>query len=294
MKEKFEEVGFNKKTHDLIEKVSSILQDYAKQGYRLTLRQLYYQLVSRDYIPNQVKEYNKLSRTVTRLRMGGYIDWDAIEDRLRIPKIPYSADDPSDALGDLISQYRLDRMENQDVYIEVWTEKDALSGIMERVTRKYHIRLVVNRGYSSASAMYSAMYRFKRQKDEGKECYVLYLGDHDPSGLDMDRDIDERLKKFFLYGVNVKRLALTSSQIERYNPPENPAKLSDPRAGWYTDEFGFSSWEVDALEPRVLTDLLTEEIEELIDLDKFNAKLVLEELHKDKLLDISENTDWGD
>jgi hypothetical protein len=273
MKEQFtEKLSLNKENKIRLEIVNNIIKEYTTQGYRLTLRQLYYQLVSRDIIQNNKKEYQKLSSLLVKGRMFGIVDWYAIEDRTRQPYIPYSVDDVADAIEDTISQYRLDRMKNQDVYIEVWVEKDALSGVLKRITSKYHITLVVNKGYGSASSMYDASNRIKKAIEQNKECHILYLGDFDPSGMNMVDDIKNRFKEFEAE-VIVNRIALTREQIKKYNPPPNFAKMTDPRAKAYVKEFGDKSWEVDALNPKILNELLTKEIETLIDLEKYQEIL---------------------
>lgn len=243
--------------------IEGILSEYLDDGYKLTLRQLYYQLVSRGIIPNEKQEYQKLSNLLKKGRMAGVVDWNAIEDRIRVPKLPYWVHDIQDALDDTVSSYRLNRMQGQENNIEVWVEKDALSSILYRVTSKYHIRLMVNRGYSSVTAMHDA----SRRLSEGDT--ILYFGDHDPSGLDMIRDIEDRLGEFGK-PINVVQVALNMEQIRLYEPPPNPTKVSDPRAGWYLEEYGETSWELDALPPEVLTKLLTENIESRIDLDKYH------------------------
>jgi hypothetical protein len=282
MKEAFvEKLKLNTANKQRLEIVNSIIEEYSKQGYRLTLRQLYYQLVSRDIIANSLKEYSKLSNLLVQGRMAGIVDWDAIEDRIRRPFVPYWVLDIDHAIDDTIRQYRLDRMRNQDVYIEVWVEKDALSGVLKRITSHYHVNLMVNRGYSSCTAMHDAAERIKEQQDE-KTCYILYLGDHDPSGVDMVRDIKDRLLEFGAE-VEVKRIALNQDQIKKYNPPPNPAKIKDPRAKAYIAEFGNTSWEVDALNPKTLHELVRKNIEELIDIDLFEAMVEQENNDKKEL-----------
>lgn len=262
--------------------INEIIKEYASQGYRLTLRQLYYQLVSRDLIPNKVSEYAKLSTLLVKGRMAGVVDWNAIEDRIRVPHIPYYVSGKSNAIEDTISQYRLNRQVNQEVYIELWVEKDALSGVLKRITHHYHIHLMVNRGYSSCSAMHDAYKRLKHQERLGKDLYILYLGDHDPSGLDMIRDIQDRLEEFGVFPT-VKPIGLTQAQIKKYNPPPNPAKITDPRAKWYFEEHGNTSWEVDALKPEVLHSLVKHNVEKLIDLDKFEQIRAQEDVDKEQL-----------
>ena len=214
--------------------------------------------------------------------MAGIVDWDAIEDRIRVPQIPYWVNGVDDALEDTINHYRLDRQKGQDSYIEVWCEKDALSGILSKVTEKYHIKLMVNRGYSSATAMYKASKRFLWAGRQDKELHILYLGDHDPSGIDMIRDVEDRLFGFGA-NVNVDHIALTQEQIGIYDPPPNPAKISDPRADWYIQVFGEVSWEVDALTPQVLNNVLTEHILDLIDEEQYKFRMGQEEVDKRKI-----------
>ncbi len=252
-----------------LQQINDIIEEYNAQNYRLTLRQLYYQLVSRDVIPNKSEEYAKLSVLLGKGRMAGFVDWDAIEDRIRRPYIPYWVHDVPDAINDTIKQYRLDRQNNQDNYIEVWVEKDALSGVLKRVTSEYHVNLMVNRGYSSITAMHDAYNRFARAERMGQSGIILYLGDHDPSGIDMVRDISSRLTEFGV-SVDIQHIALTDEQIARYNPPPNPTKISDPRAKEYLKRYGNTCWEVDALRPDVLHNLVVSSIESNIDIDKFN------------------------
>lgn len=267
MKQQFDsELRLSKANRIMLERINTILEEYRNDGYVLTLRQLYYQLVSKDIIPNNDREYAKLSNILKKGRMAGIVDWSAIEDRVRVPKLPYWVRDVQHAIQDTIEQYRINRMQGQQRNIEIWVEKDALSNVLFRVTSKYHIRLMVNRGYSSISAMYDA-HRRLRSGD-----VILYFGDHDPSGKDMVRDIREWMEEFGRE-VDVRPVALTMEQIRRFNPPPNPAKITDPRAKWYIREYGRTSWELDALPPRELIRLAEEAVEELIDLDQYNRCL---------------------
>jgi hypothetical protein len=271
-----------------IQGVNSVIDEYTDLGYKITLRQLYYQLVTKNIVANEQKEYKKLSKLLTKGRMEGDVDWDAIEDRLRVPRIPYSFDSVAEAIQDTAETYRIDRQWCQDNYIEVWVEKDAISGILYQITRDYHVRLMVNRGYSSCTAMESAARRFKNQIGIGKKCNILYLGDHDPSGVDMVRDIKKRLADFGVtQDIEVQKIGLTWEQIQEYQPPENPLKkkkggtddeddnddveFRDPREQAYYAEFGDRSWEVDALRPDVLDKVVRHGIESLIDMELFES-----------------------
>lgn len=274
-----QEPRWTQRTRELLTKIVEIVEDYQSQGYRMTLRQLYYQLVSKDIIPNQQKEYAKLSRILTEARMAGLVDWDFIEDRIRVPKFVNEFDDIDDAMNTITSVYRLQRWNDQENYVEVWVEKDALSGVLEPITEEYHVRLLVNRGYSSASAMHDSALRIRNATKQGKTCTILYFGDHDPSGEDMVRDIEDRLQGFGC-DLTIKKVALTMKQIERYNPPPNPAKMSDPRATEYVNKHGDESWELDALPPNVLVSLVRSELNKLIDMERY--KEIIEQENQDK------------
>jgi len=154
-----------------------------------------------------------------------------------------------------------------------------VSNILKKVSSFYHMRLVVNRGYSSCSAMYDAYNRFGRHDSKSM---ILYVGDYDPSGLDMIRDIRERLETFGLENFELIHTALTRDQIDEYNPPPNPAKITDPRADWYILNHGKDSWELDALKPEVLEEIVEGNVKRNIDLPKFLS--MSEKEKKDKKL----------
>lgn len=282
-KEEFrDKLHLNKKNITQLNTINKIIEEYAKEGYTLTLRQLYYQLVSRDVILNKVQEYSKLSTLLVKGRMGGVVDWESIEDRIRVPYLQYWVTGIQDAIEDTIEQYKLNRQEGQEVYIELWVEKDALSGVLKRITKYYHINLMVNRGYSSCTAMHDAYKRLKKEEMDEKNTVILYLGDHDPSGLDMIRDIEKRLNEFGVY-PDIIPIGLTMKQIKKYNLPPDPAKITDPRAKDYIKTYGEVSWEVDALNPKILHKLVRDNVEKLIDMDLFLEKIQKEERDKEIL-----------
>ena len=288
-KYKFRDIRMSKANKQRLYIINDIIEEYQTEGYTLTLRQLYYQLVTRDIIPNKQAEYSKLSLLLKEGRMAGLVDWAAIEDRLRKAQTPPSFDSPEEILDAVINQYEKPRMQGQPNYLEVWVEKDALSGVLKRVTEKYHVPLLVNRGYSSASAMYDAFMRFYyRGFQEGKPAKVIYLGDYDPSGLDMIRDISTRVYEFaesFAPDLDfqVLPIALTLEQIKKFNPPPNPAKTTDPRAKDFIARHGLTSWEVDALRPEVLNKTLDDAILGLIDVEQYKEVVNSEESDKEKL-----------
>jgi len=307
---------------EMVRQMVEITNDYKSQGYRLTLRQLYYQMVSRNYIPNDQNCYGKLSSVLDDCRYSGVIDWDIIEDRGRVPFTPYYENSVADALEKTVRWYALDKKIGQPVYTELWTEKDAISSILKQSVEDYTITVGINKGFASSTAMYEAYTRFMKEIKNRRKVVVLYFGDHDPSGLDMIRDIQARLEGFMAKGrhqsffVNdldtddlenilydnreladridkcisakrvdetlkrtlfaqisvkkwfeVKHIGLTMEQIEEFDLPPNPAKFSDPRAKKYVQEHGDVSWEVDALSPTAILDIVRTSLDEVIDYD---------------------------
>lgn len=266
MKEAFEDWNPQRVTIETVAHAIGIIQEYQAQGLKLTLRQLYYQFVSRDLIPNTQRSYQKLGKTIGKARMAGLIDWNAIEDRGREPDVPNHFSDLDELIETALGAYKLDRWSGQEHYCELWVEKAALAGVLEPMARRYHVTLMVNKGYSSLSAMYESAKRIVKERG-GRWATVFYLGDHDPSGEDMVRDIQYRLNVFSGFsGIEVEKIALTREQIDRYGPPPNPTKLTDSRAKQYIKQHGRDSWEVDALEPRVLQKVVSSAIEGILDI----------------------------
>jgi hypothetical protein len=288
VRELFKAKNFRPDALDIINLVNSILDEYAAGGYLLTLRQVYYQLVARGHIPNSIESYKRIGDVVSDGRMAGLIDWAQIEDRARETVTPAFWDSPADILRACAAQYRTDWWITQPYHVEVLVEKQALEGILEPVARRFGVPFTANKGYLSQSMMYQISKRLLEHDSVGKDTLLLYLGDHDPSGLDMDRDIRDRLKVFTgdEFDFEVRRLALTRAQIDQYNPPENPAKISDSRATAYIAQHGASSWELDALEPSVLESLVTNAIEGVIKWELWNEAKKRQQAGRDKLQDM--------
>lgn len=254
----YKKIAFRQKSLDLINLINGVVTEYSKQGYELTLRQVYYQLVARGYIENNERSYKNIGNLINDGRLAGLIDWNSITDRTRNLRHNSHWDKPQDVIYGAKYSYLLDKWEGQPNYVEVWVEKDALVDIVGQACQPIDTPYFSCRGYTSQSEMWTAAQRFLRQNyREGR--YIIHLGDHDPSGIDMTRDIQERLEMFGA-DVFVKRVALTMNQIQTYNPPPNPAKITDSRASKYIDQFGDESWELDALEPKVITDLIKKQV----------------------------------
>lgn len=336
--------GWNADKRTVIDQMTEICEDYQSKGYILSLRQLYYQMVKANYIPNIDIVYKKLSSIKGEAFYGGEIDWESIEDRGRVPhQVGYDAD-IAGALSYAAKYYRLDRQIGQTNMVEIWTEKDAISSILKKITSRYGIKLCVNKGYTSDTAIYAAYVRFLEAIEEGKTCTILYFGDHDPSGLDMVRDIRERisfmfqngeriddifsekivnwamseegqdfydnvednddyyykdkedgkthfhwLKAYFEIKFKIIQIGLTMQQIIQYDLPPNPAKLTDPRAKGYIKKFGEVSWEVDALSPEIIEDIVETNIVANIDRNQYLAMRQKEDDEKAEILNIVSN-----
>lgn len=248
----------------LIAAANVIIEEYRQQGFQLTLRQLYYQFVSRDLIANSQKEYKRLGSVINDARLAGLIDWDSIEDRTRNLRALPHWDTPQQMIDSALSSYRRDKWEDQNTRVEVWIEKDALAGVIEPICNEVDVPFFACRGYTSQSEQWAAGQRFAGYVSQGLRVVLLHFGDHDPSGIDMTRDNKDRLTMFVEHhagdGIEVRRLALNMAQIEEHNPPPNPVKLTDSRAGGYQDNYGDESWELDALEPRIIRDLIAENV----------------------------------
>jgi hypothetical protein len=282
MKEQFQVIKFRASSLALIEQADRIIKEYQARGFTLTLRQLYYQFVSRDLVANKQTEYKRIGSIVNDARIAGLLDWSAIEDRTRNVKRPSVWESPEAIIEAVAEQYQEDPWLNQTYRPEVWIEKDALVGVIERVCRDHRVPFFACRGYVSQSEAYDAGKRFQRVRRGGQRPLVLHLGDHDPSGLDMTRDIGARISMFG-GSVEVRRLALNMAQIDHYSPPPNPAKETDARFEGYQEEFGDSSWELDALDPDVISDLIEAELAKVTDQDKWDDSLRAEEETKKDL-----------
>lgn len=285
----YKDIKFQQKSRELIELVNKVVNEYSAQGYELTLRQAYYQLVARGYIPNNECSYKNIGNLINDGRLAGLIDWHSITDRTRNLRSNGHWDNPADVIASARYSYLLDKWEGQPNYVEVWVEKDALVDIVGQACRPLDTPYFSCRGYTSQSEMWSAAQRFIYQRDRENRI-IIHLGDHDPSGIDMTRDIQERL---WLFGadVEVKRVALTMNQIDTYNPPPNPAKLSDSRCGKYIEQYGDESWELDALEPQVITDLITNEVTAFRNDEIYQAVCDKESREKEELRMLERNYD---
>lgn len=308
MKIFYKDHSFRGDSPDVISYVNQIVDEYQAQGYNLTLRQIYYQFVARNifsddrrYRPlggnkwtkdvngtkNCMPNYTMLSKVVSNARLAGLIDWSAIVDRTRHLNSLAHFDGPIDVLRAAKRSYHVDMWARQEYAIQVWIEKDALTGVIAGICNEWDIPYIAVRGYNSQSAMHKMAMMLASAAQDGKRLIILHLGDHDPSGIDMTRDNQDRLDMFLwhalTYNIEVKRLALNYNQVEQYSPPPNPAKMSDSRASSYVLEYGYESWELDALEPKVISDLIEDEILGMVDQDIWDKDVEREKEGKEQI-----------
>jgi hypothetical protein len=287
-------------TLEMIARANQICAEYRAQGFDLTLRQLYYQFVARGWLPNKQQSYDRLGVTCVKARENGMMDWNYLVDRTRNLQSVGHWDDPADILEAVARQFRIDKWAEAPHRVEVWVEKEALAGVIERAARAADVAWFSCRGYVSSSEIWGASMRLQEYLREGKSVTVLHLGDHDPSGLQMSEDIEKRLTQFVghhvgwrIQNLEVKRIALTQEQIDQYDPPPNPAKETDSRYQWYVDQTGLDeSWELDALDPNVIVDLVTQEVEALRDPDVWTEARREEQRHRRLLSVVKHN--WSE
>jgi hypothetical protein len=255
-------------TWQIISQANKFIEEYQAAGYVLTLRQLYYRFVAADLISNEERSYKNLGNAINTGRLIGQIDWNAIEDRGRGLLTWNGWRSPESAMRSTAYKYRWNgKWRNQPAYVEVWVEKQALESVVGRACSKFEVPHLACKGYLSQSEMWRASGRVDQQIN--KETIIIHLGDHDPSGIDMTSDNEYRLSHLFGTPVRFIRLALNMNQIEEHKPPPNPAKVTDSRYKQYVRDFGSSCWELDALPPEVLDNLISEELKKWIDVEQW-------------------------
>lgn len=285
---------------DVITQAEEICDDYASRGYSLTLRQLYYRFIATDAFPesrrdpelgtkNTDRNYKWLGGLVSDARLAGLIDWNHVVDRGR----EFHGGDagwpgPEAVLDWGAENYNVSRWDGQPNYAEVWVEKQALEDVIARPAGRWNVQYFACKGYVSQSSMHEAARRLAREERAGRQVTVLHLGDHDPSGIDMTRDIADRLAMFGVK-ADVRRIALNMDQVRAYDPPPSPAKITDSRARDYIEVYGTDSWELDALEPDVLENLIEGELTALIDMDLWREREQVERDERGILVAMHDN-----
>lgn len=288
---KYKKHDFRPASLDMIEQANKIIVEYLEQGLDLTLRQLYYQFVARGLLPNTQRSYSKLGSLINDARLAGLVDWSALEDRTRNLQGTVHEVSPKNAVSYVAENYKIDKWDTQDYRVEVWVEKEALIGVFASVCDELDLDYFACRGFVSQSEMWRAACRLRRYEQRGQEPVILHFGDHDPSGIDMTRDIKDRFDMFGVGSLRVERCALNMDQVEEHSPPPNPAKATDSRFRTYQDKFGNESWELDALEPLLLRELVRDHVFEFQDVDVWAEAEAREEQERSQLQSVSDS--WG-
>lgn len=289
--QEYKDFAFKAATYKLIAEINDIIGEYQESGDTMTVRQLYYQLVARDMIENTEKSYKRITGVVNDARLAGLIDWDAIEDRTRSFIRRNRWNSGNEILNGSARQFHMDMWKGQDTRVFCMVEKEALVGVLERVCNTFDVPILAARGYPSGTVLREFVEQDVLPYVEDQRILILHLGDHDPSGLDMTRDLRERIEMFAQSGsidVSLTRIALNMQQIDEQNPPPNPAKQTDARFKEYEKEFGDESWELDALTPAFLRSLVKGHIERHIDPVKWKARESLISSIKTRLKKVAE------
>lgn len=250
---------------------------------RLSVRQLFYQLVARGEIAKTEKEYGRVSEASVQLRLGGAVPYRKFADDSRTRKEIYTSKGLGDALESAHGHYRRNYWLDQPAHVEVWCEKAALSGVINPVCSRYGVPYVATRGFASLTLRYETGQAFK---ESGKQAVVLYFGDHDASGQTMSANLETELRLFYP-DVRVVRVALNPDQIADLRLPTRPGKRTDTRHAAFSAEFGDASVELDAMPPNLLEALVDDAIAGQIDRDAWARLQLIEEKERQSLADLA-------
>lgn len=278
------------KHKELIPIVNDILDQY---DFALTVRQIYYRLISDPYnlFENTRSKYTSFDRILTKAREQEEIDWTRIEDRTR-QSIGGEGKIDNETPEEFLQAY-LWTLKNcwqyydkklwlrQQNFIEIWVEKDALSSLVSQASQEYRVLVFPSRGYSSFTKVKEGIKRLYQNTEiisggvddaiTNKPTYVLHLADHDPSGLGMTQDLRNRFARYGAGFIKVERIALNIDQVRQSNLRPNPVKRADSRTADYVQSFGTECWELDALPPDELQKIIVTEIEKYIDQEAWEA-----------------------
>lgn len=277
--------------HAKTERMLEVAREVLREAHPMTVRQVYYQLVSRLVIENGRSAYQAVSKLLAEARKSGEVPWEWIEDRLRRPRAPGMWSGLPDYADTVRQCYRRDVWQDQPAYLEVWLEKDALSGIFEDVLRPYGVTLNVGRGFDGWSSIHAVAERFKERRNQGRETTIIYFGDFDPSGEDMFRSLRERLAECGSRPEMVKA-ALTIEDIKRYNLPPDFTKATDSRSRKFVAKYGDLAVELDALPGQVLRERIESEVRARMDLEALAETRRRQEEDERRLEQVLEAIGW--
>jgi hypothetical protein len=292
--QQYKVIRFSDESLAMIQKMNEIVAGFMQKGFVLTVRQLYYQLVAQDLIPNSEKSYKRITNLVNDARTAGEMDWDAIEDRTRAFDRRTRWNSGREILQASAEGFHMDMWENQPCRPFVVIEKEALVGVLTKICRSYDVPLLAARGYPSGTVLREFATEDILPNIFDQRIVIIHLGDHDPSGLDMTRDLAERVAMFAEFDthgheVEVLRVALNMDQIKARKPPPNPAKSTDSRFSEYRRRYGDKSWELDALPPEYLVELVEANIQAQIDRHAWKTRRAHVESVRSQLAKIAES-----
>jgi hypothetical protein len=272
-----------RRTNAECEAIREAAREELAAGHPMTLRQVHYRLVSRDDIihPNTISAYNTLGGWLRDDRLAGLVPWEWMEDRLRVAKGWAMWDDPTEFLHSVRGRYHRDPWQDQSHYVEVWCEKDALSGIFSDALSRYSVTLNIGRGYDGWSSIKRAADRYHWRKDDHDiDTTVLYFGDFDPSGEDMHRSLVERFATLGVY-PEMPKVALTPEDARRL--PGDVTKADDTRAVAFVAKYGDLAVELDALPVGELRSRIQQGVEAWMDMDALSENARIEREQRQKL-----------
>ena len=245
----------------------------------MTVRQVFYQMVSRGLIDKTESEYkNVVCRLLSKMRLEGELPYGWIADNTRWQRKPITYNSIEEALRLTTETYRRNLWQGSDSYVEIWLEKEALAGVLLEETAKWDVPLMVTRGYPSLSFLHSAA---ECIAESNKDVYLYYFGDHDPSGVDIPRVVEERISEMAPDArIYFECIAVTPDQIEMFNLPTRPTKKTDTRAKRFKGE----SVEVDAIEPRILRKLVETVIVQHIQPDEWERLQRVETIERESAM----------
>ena len=222
----------------------------------MTVRQVFYQATVKGLVEKSEAGYAKVQTDLALMRRDGELPYDWLVDNTRMMRKPRSVSSIKQALDDTARLYRKDLWAEADCYVEIWLEKDALSGVVYPVTSLYDAPLMVARGYASLSFLHGAADYIKELE---VPTYLYHMGDFDPSGVNAGQKIESTLREMAPDAeIHFERIAVTLEQIREWDLPTRPTKTSDSRS----KGFGDISVELDAIPPTDLRDLVTMAIEQ--------------------------------
>lgn len=277
-----------RRTRAQIAELDDAIYEIAEVEHPLTVRSCFYRCVSRGAIEKTEKGYAAVQRRVLAMRRDGRLPYVWFSDGSRFAIRPQSWSSAETALNIWASSYRRALWNDQRVHLEIWSEKDAIRSTISSVTSAWQIPLMIARGYSSESFLWTTAEEIRR---DGKPAVIYQLGDHDPSGIDAWRHTKAKLREFAPeIDFTCRRLAVTEAQIEELNLPTRPTKTTDTRAKNFEGE----SVEVDAIPSPVLRDLVNDAIVQWVDEDQLDLTEAVERHERDGLQALARGGVFGD